>query len=207
VCIGASGERTNATATIAGAVGEHDQVCVAYEAIEKLMPHGQILVSSNRAAICPESWARKRSPTPSVFCRLRNPLSATFCKRALTARYALANSNRSAPHSDSSGGRVPSCFVLSRMRNRPAAGNLIKVYLLTAQTVGSANFATTVFSNVELPLSSVLGPRRPILPITAAGDAPRCCGRCALCLRGWPGVYPGRRAPAPSTRTGGRPRT
>jgi hypothetical protein len=54
-----------------------------------------------------------------------------FYKRALRTLYVLANSNRSAPLADTSTRNAkPEPFVLSRIRNREAAGYLMKVYLL-----------------------------------------------------------------------------
>jgi hypothetical protein len=103
----------------------------------------QALTSSRRSTLS-EIRARNSTLAGSLHLRTDASVSVPLCKRTIRARYALANSNRSVPHSDSSArGRSPKSFALSRMRNRPAAGNLIEVYLLTARKVGSANFALT----------------------------------------------------------------
>jgi hypothetical protein len=59
--------------------------------------------------------------------------SVPLCKRGLKVLYALANSNLSVPLVESSARNAnPGPFVFSRIRNRTAAGYLMKVYLLTA---------------------------------------------------------------------------
>jgi hypothetical protein len=70
--------------------------------------------------------------------------SVPFCKRGLKTLYALANSNRSVPLVESSARKAnPGPFVFSRIRNREAAGYLMKVYRLTAWMMISTNFAIT----------------------------------------------------------------
>ena len=61
---------------------------------------------------------------------------------AVRTLYALVYSDRSAPFAVSSAWKHNrDTFVLSRIRNRPSAGNLMKVYLLTARTIVSAGLA------------------------------------------------------------------
>jgi hypothetical protein len=81
--------------------------------------------------------------------------SVQICKRAPSALYALTNSNRSAPFVDSSARKRSSApFVFCRIRNREAAEHLIKVYLLAAWTVGSANIAYIGFCELRLKVFS-----------------------------------------------------
>jgi hypothetical protein len=85
------------------------------------------------------------SPTP-----LLTPES-TLMSTAVRTLYALVYSNRSAPFAVSSAWEhTPETFVLSRIRNRPSAENLIRVYLLTARTMVPANFRLTEFSKVRM---------------------------------------------------------
>src|SRR5215208_781947 len=68
------------------------------------------------------SWLSKARNLTSVFMQLRIDASASvlFCKRALRALYALANSNRSVPFSDSRAlKRTPSVFVFSDLHGDP----------------------------------------------------------------------------------------
>jgi hypothetical protein len=77
-------------------------------------------------------------------------VSVRFCKRTIRALYALTNSNRSAPLVDSSARNAkPVPFAFSRIRNREAAGYLMKVYRLTAWMMVSTNFAITEFYEVR----------------------------------------------------------
>jgi hypothetical protein len=70
---------------------------------------------------------------------------------AVRTLYALVYSDRSAPFAVSSAWKHNrDTFVLSRIRNRPSAGNLMKGYLLTARTIVSANFRLTEFSEVRM---------------------------------------------------------
>ena len=70
---------------------------------------------------------------------------------AVRTLYVLVYSNCLAPFAVSSAWKHdPETFVLSRILNRPSAGNLMKVYLLTAQTLVSANFRLTEFSEVRM---------------------------------------------------------
>jgi hypothetical protein len=64
----------------------------------------------------------------------------------MNATQTLTGSRRSARSSASTARmRSPKSFALSRIRNGRAAGNLMKVYLLTAWKLNSANFALTEF--------------------------------------------------------------
>jgi hypothetical protein len=68
----------------------------------------------------------------------------------MSPRQALATSKLGAqPPESRARKRSPEPFVLCRIRNREAAGNLMKVYLLTAWIIDSADFAFSAFSEVS----------------------------------------------------------
>jgi hypothetical protein len=97
------------------------------------------------------SRTRKVSPSGRMQFRIDVTASVRFCKRAPRALYALTNSTCSAPFVGSSARDArPDLFVFCRIRNREAAVHLIKVYLLAARTVGSANVAYIGFCELRL---------------------------------------------------------